>query len=984
MSKKTRILALVLTLVMLVGTMPLTLFAAEENEIIPATEAEETTLSVLDSLAAEATGRLYGGIGIPDGAKKHYDAACGYDIGSGSEKTNGIYVDSGWGDGSKSLIDTVDKLTGGTTDDTNTNITFNITNATGAGAHVGNRYYVASFNIKRGEAYGNFGVYRLRIRKAYAVTTKYNANGEELESTKSATETQWGGYPIGYRTSDDKIYVPAALNDTGKDIDLGIWGTETYTNFGFVVDFEADAVYYYVNGKHVATDSSWLGVTTSEPDEDGNYTVKTFDLSAAYIGINPMFSTNNPYGGEWAQYGKTTSYLTNNTAHVFDGEGKFIYENKDLANGVFKHRGNYYLYSDGMLVTDATAVVGDYTLEIDTQSGRIVNYYRKSATTQYTTLSNKTLMTLDGSETITAYRYAEDGTTVETYEIDAVKVIDYKKNDHFSLMKLGEVGSSGVSYYASEENLKSGTLTTLADGSDDIQFFYDGLGADRSYYRAGSSAMALRNPDQDFVISFDAIAGEAVKAYYYDGALSSNIPFLRARVCYEFDLEDTRNATGKSYIRTDLSFISIKIIDGAPYIYFGDENCGEFSMTEKTNFTVLFKMDETKGPLLSLYVNGELKGTDHQLMLDVGDTLTYNKKNYAITDHYIYSVGAYHTEKSSFDGHLFTYYPTTYYVAEEGLVPSAGNKYAEIDSYSVALADTIHMNFYTKLGAFAGEAGAYALITAGGKEQKIALNTLEAENGLYKITAKLSSIQMSENVSLKLFDADGNQVEIRKGNTFSSEYTYSVRQYAEYILANKASYSAEAIALVKAMLLYGAFAERHFTGEVDLSTTRALTNHERLAVQYGTIGLFYTDISVASNLFNYTENDHTADVDLTATATDTSKLGQVYLVLDSAIKVRIELNVTEAPEVVSGGVLHTAVVDGETKYYVDITGLTAKDLNTVNTVIVDGNVISVTALAVANAVVSGGNDVYGKTFTDLMKAMYLYYYYADAYVKSIA
>ena len=50
------------------------------------------------------------------------------------------------------------------------------------------------------------------------------------------------------------------------------------------------------------------------------------------------------------------------------------------------------------------------------------------------------------------------------------------------------------------------------------------------------------------------------------------------------------------------------------------------------------------------------------------------------------------------------------------------------------------------------------------------------------------------------------------------------------------------------------------------------------------------------------------------------------------LKVRIELNVDKAPANVNGGTLYTEELeDGTVKYYVDITGITAKDLNTVYT-----------------------------------------------------
>ncbi len=1028
MSKKTRILALALVIVMLVGIMPLSLFAEEEAAAV----AEETSdVSVLDQLAAKATGSLFGGITIPSGATAYYDKNYAYQIGSGSEKENGIYVDSGWGDGSKSLIDTVDNLTGGTVDDTNTNITFNIIPTTSGGVFKDQRYFVSSFNIKVGEAYNYTNVYRLRIRYAYKVTTTYDADGNQVgDPVKASAESQYQFYPVSYSASTKQLTIPAGANDTGKAIPLGTWSSETYTNFGLIIDFEEDKAYYYLNGILVATKSELLGVTKSEPDADGNYTVTTFDFSKATLGLNPMFNTNNPYCGEYAQYGKTTAYFTTDTAHVFDSEGNFLQENKTPANGVFKFRDNYYLYKNGMLVTDKTATVEGYTLEIDSWSGRITNVYRQVresyktmtkdellakgasnyGTTSITKLSSATFAATDGSGKLTAYRYAEDGETVETYQIDAVRNVDYAGGKYIDLLGLTQPTQlEQTTYYASEADLKAGKLTTIT--KQDMQVFYGNMGTMKKIVDTGGSSRDVRADETaSFVFSFDAIGGEALFNIKESNKALTSIPFLRIRTYYEYLKDEV-----SYYYREDLSLISIKIVDGTPKIFFGNENCGELSLTEKTNFTLFFKMDEQVGPLLSLYVNGELKNSDVQFALAKGAAY----KEGIITGHHLATIGTYYSSGMSFSGRLFSYYPAKYYDANENyeavtagytgieddgfdfiyyengaiaargdaatVEAAAGKKYAELEGYNVALADTIHMNFYAKLGSVANEAGAYALLTVGGEEQKVMLNTLEpAANGTYKITAKVSSIQMDKGVSLKFFDGEGTQLDIQKNGTVSDEYSYSVKQYAEYIIANQANYTAEALNVVKAMLLYGAFAERHFTSEVDLSNARVISNFERLAVQYGKVGLFYTNISIVSNIFKYTVNDHTEEVDLTATATDTSKLGQVYLVLDSAIKIRIELNVTEAPVAVSGGVLHTETVEGVTKYFVDITDLTAKDLNTVNTVIVDENVINVTALAAANAVVSAGAGTYGKTFTDLMNAMYLYYYYADAYVKSIA
>ena len=111
-----------------------------------------------------------------------------------------------------------------------------------------------------------------------------------------------------------------------------------------------------------------------------------------------------------------------------------------------------------------------------------------------------------------------------------------------------------------------------------------------------------------------------------------------------------------------------------------------------------------------------------------------------------------------------------------------------------------------------------------------------------------------------------------KSGTSATAWSYSVQRYAEYIIANKSLYEAETLNLVKAMLNYGAFAERYFEGTKGLATARALKENERLAVQYGTIGTFYTDVTIASKLFKYTFNDMSDDVNLTASATDVSML----------------------------------------------------------------------------------------------------------------
>lgn len=682
MNKKTRILALVLAILMLVGVMPLSLFATEEA---PEAEAAAEDVSILDALAAKAEGSLYEGITAPEGASLKFTNSSS----TGPNKLKDLYVDSGWGDKSKVLVDTNNDINGST----NTDISFFFSPEKEVNGD--DRYYVTSFNVRRGEAFYNPYEYIFRaFIKAYKVTTVYNADGSVADKNTASSYEKVTDAIVKCSYDGSGIYISADCNDTGAKIPLEIFGTETYTNFGFILDAEENKAYYYMNGILVGTRTDFLPATETVSGENGSYTVTSYDYK---VKVDVMCHTYNPYAGVFLHSGKYTTFITSDRTKVFAEDGSFLQENKTPANGVFKIRGAYYYYEDGMLLGGQTVTVDGYNLELDARSGRI----------------------------------------------------------------------------------------------------------------------------------------------------------------------------------------------------------------------------------LAVYTN----------------------------------------------------------TAEE-----VGEKHAEITDYSISLAEKIHLNIYAKVDTLASDNGAYALLTVGDEVQKIMLSSLTKENDKYKITAKLSSIQLSEEVKIEIFDGEGNKLEIIKDNRVADFWTFSVQRYAEYIIANEDTYGTEAADLAKSVLLYGAFAERHFAGEKGLATARVLGRFEKLAVQYGTVGTFYTNVGIdKNNLFTKTLNDKTADVNLTASATDTSMLGDVYLVLNSTIKIRIALNVTEAPVSIEGGVLYTETNDGETKYYVDIAGLTAKDLNTVNTVVINGkNTVKVTALAAANAVVTAGDATYGKTFTDLMKAMYLYYYYADAYVKAQA
>lgn len=322
-------------------------------------------------------------------------------------------------------------------------------------------------------------------------------------------------------------------------------------------------------------------------------------------------------------------------------------------------------------------------------------------------------------------------------------------------------------------------------------------------------------------------------------------------------------------------------------------------------------------------------------------------------------------------------------LVEDGLTDAT---FATLNQYTATLGEKIGLNFFVDAEALADDEGAKAVFTVGDEKQTVYLKDAPVTENGYKLTALLSSIQMNTPVNLEVYDGNGNRVAIICGAGYYDSFNYSVREYAAHIVNNSSTYGTAAANAAKAMVLYGAFAQRYLTGNKDLSTAgNFISNFEKASVQFSEVGSIAKINSVkdmwTSPTLNVTDTNYDG-VNLTGTANDASMLGSIRLVLDSVLKIRIALNVTEVPEI-TGGALYTEKDDeGNVRYFVDIVGLTAADYNTVQTVTVNGNNINITVLAVANAVAS--SSAYSTDFRNLARAMYGYYYYSAVYAGIIA
>lgn len=289
---------------------------------------------------------------------------------------------------------------------------------------------------------------------------------------------------------------------------------------------------------------------------------------------------------------------------------------------------------------------------------------------------------------------------------------------------------------------------------------------------------------------------------------------------------------------------------------------------------------------------------------------------------------------------------------------------------SVSLGGKIGLNFYVEADSATIE-GATAKISVDGNVTEVKLAEAEKTETGVKLSALLSSIELSETVTLSFVDEGGNTLTFATAASgVVTEYSTSVAEYAKRIVEDEKS-DAKAKAAVKALMAFGAYAEKYFKG-TDVVATDVLTETELAniaAAEFGTV--------IKADGTTETLIDETLNTVITATG-DTSALGSVYLVLDSYNKIRIEFTSEATPVVTSTDAIVELSSRGEGVYWADITGIQARNLNTVYTVNIGDATVSISLLAAAK-LVADAPEVYGADFANLAKALYNYYHYTHGY-----
>lgn len=317
------------------------------------------------------------------------------------------------------------------------------------------------------------------------------------------------------------------------------------------------------------------------------------------------------------------------------------------------------------------------------------------------------------------------------------------------------------------------------------------------------------------------------------------------------------------------------------------------------------------------------------------------------------------TKGMGWDYNIDNYYTISYHRYPSGkdkctLCGHFRDGIASLYGYSISLNGDISINFYFDVAETTkNDADAYILITyPNGTTEKILLSEVRTKTAgelvCYVVNPALPAKEINSTISARIVLGDGTEGIL---------YERSIRGYAETLIANAESYSAEQVALMEALIAYGEASSIYFGGESAEAQLTEITPETLAAYAMKQSG--ETDAGL-------------------------SYYGSSVL-LESETAIRHYFKLTEGE--ISA---HTFLIDGkavipvheeETAYwYIEIPNIASKDLDRVYVLQVDGMTVEYSAMSYAyTALAKYGDDEEYAAICNTVKMMYKYGLAANAY-----
>lgn len=284
-------------------------------------------------------------------------------------------------------------------------------------------------------------------------------------------------------------------------------------------------------------------------------------------------------------------------------------------------------------------------------------------------------------------------------------------------------------------------------------------------------------------------------------------------------------------------------------------------------------------------------------------------------------------------------------------------------SLTMSLDGYIGLNVYMELSEdVVADEGSYMRFEVAGKEQRVytkdATVKTNASGTRYGFQCKLNAKQMTEDVKMQMVLSD---------DRVGKEYTKRVTSYTDQIL--KSSGNEDVKPLVKAVLNYGAYAQKQFNYRTAELANAGLSEAEKTAIEA---------VSLA-DVAGYTNS--------TAGAVEGLKVKSVSLLVESGTVLRFYFTVSEGHDISeyqfvrsdTGEVLTAEATEEAGKYFVDIENIISRKLDDNYSVRVnDSYTVTSSALSYVRSVLKNPAS-YAETMQDIAKAFYLYNQEANEY-----
>ena len=289
----------------------------------------------------------------------------------------------------------------------------------------------------------------------------------------------------------------------------------------------------------------------------------------------------------------------------------------------------------------------------------------------------------------------------------------------------------------------------------------------------------------------------------------------------------------------------------------------------------------------------------------------------------------------------------TFYTHRSGAVDTL--RPTVLKGWSMTLGDNLDMNFYVSV-AESDITNTRVQISVADETLLLSPETLDNETGNYIFSVELAAAQMTEPVTFTLL----------VGDSVIETNTYTVRQYADYIL-NHDQFDETTKDLVRAMLVYGAKAQSYFVYNTD---------------NYADDGIEYQLAAVPTEIAPKTL---TGEVDgLTyygASMMFTSKNAvRYYFALESGADINTYTftagDITLTPKAKSG-----------TLYFVEVGGINPQDLDKpIEVTVTCGESVLTVGYSPMHYIVRKFNSNTGSELKALLQATYTYHLAAEDYV----